>query len=161
MKPQKRIRPLMGAKEIFSMPTVLLIPAMLISCTLAPLILIEGSLPKSNVIGAAFAGLVFAGLTIFIIGIPAVYAIILAQSGMDGTATILEKEKRSGTLITPDYNTRTTSTYVIFEFTPQGSSTPLQLEADVTKIGSKLSEGKTVKIHYAKSNPRIVKFAGE
>lgn len=161
MNTGKRIRPLMGIGDIFSIPRILFIPAFLISCALMPLIWIEGSLPKSNLLGAGFAALAFGGLTLFGIIIPAINALTLKRNGIDGTATIIKKEKRARTLITPDYNTVATATYVTFEFIPQGASTPLRLEAQAGKISSKLREGKTAKIRYAASNPRIMKFDGE
>lgn len=151
----------MGIGEIFSIPKIFLIPAFSVSCALIPLIMIEGSLPPGYAAGAAIAALVFGGLTLFTVIIPAFNAYLLYQSGVDGEAVILKREKRSQTLITPDFNTITTSTYVTFEFTPQGSSSPLQLEAEGGKFSSKLKEGKTAKIRYAASNPRIVKFIGE
>lgn len=92
------------------------------------------------------------------ISFPFLYMSTLIRYGVDGSAIIIKRETRSGELITPDY---TASTAVIFEFTPEGSTQPIQLVARVQKIGSMLSEGKTVKIRYARSNPRIVKFEGE
>lgn len=161
MKTQKRIRPMMGFGEVFRIPQIVLIPAALISCALAPLIVWEGSLPISTAIGAGFAALVFGILVLFVLVVPAIYAVILASSGVDGTAAILNKEKRARTLITPQYRGSQTDSYVTFEFTPQGASTPIRLEAEVGKLYSKLQEGKSAKIRYAKSNPRILKFIGE
>jgi hypothetical protein len=161
MKTQKRIRPLVGVGEIFRVPQVILVPAALISCALAPLIWWEGSLPNTTIIGAVFAAFIFGILTFFMLVVPAIYALILSQSGVEGIATIINKEKRARTLITPQYRGTQTDSYVTFEFTPQGASTPIRLEAEVGKLYSKLQEGKSAKIRYANSNPRILKFIGE
>jgi hypothetical protein len=161
MKTKKRLRPLMGIREIFTIPRILLIPAFLLACALVPLILLEGSLPAGNAVGAALAALVFGGLVFFDILLPAMRAGLLRRTGVDGTAVILAKEKRTRTVLTPDYSTSATSTHITIEFTPQEQATPLQLEAEVTKLGARLAEGKKVRIRYSAANPRVVKFEGE
>ena len=161
MNAQRRRRPLMSIKEVFSIPQIILLPAMLVSCAIIALSFLTDPVSTSTAIGAAFATFVFGALVFFVLVVPAIYAFILKQSGRDGTATIIKKEKRSRTLITADYNTISTSNYVTFEFVPQGTSTPIRIEAEVGKVSSKLTEGKTAKIRYAASNPRIVKFIGE
>ena len=155
MNPQKRIRPLMGMKEIFSMPRVFYIPALLISFVFFTFRLMEESISLTT-IGAAFAVLLFTGLASSTISFPFMYMGILIRTGVDGTAKIIAAEEREGTLLAP-----ATAAYVTFEFTPQGKSAPIQLTAKVTKIESKLQAGGTAKIRYAKSKPRVVKFDGE
>ena len=161
MNSQKRLRPFMGIKEVFSIPQVILLPAMLVSCAIIPLSLLTDQLPKNILIGAIFAALTFGTLTIFLIVLPAVYAFILKQNQIEGTAIIVKKEKLSRMAIGADYNYASTYNYFTIEFTPQGAPTPIQIGAEVVKISSRLTEGKTVKIVYAGSNPRIVKFVGE
>lgn len=162
MNVQKRLRPLMGVREIFRMPVVILFPAFLLTCGLMPLMYF---IPELNTLrtylGLGFASCVFGSLIVFVIVIPAMYAIILSKNYILTEAIILKKEKRARTLRMPDYKMNVKDEYVIFEFTPEGSSSSIQLEAEVGKLYSKLKEGKQVEIFYAKSNPRIVKFEGE
>jgi hypothetical protein len=161
MKIQKRIRPLMRVGEVFQIPQIFLIPGMLVSCGLIPLSLMADSVPSGTVIGAGFAAVVFGILVFFVVALPVIYAIILSQNGVETTAAIIKKEKRGRWLMTSDSSVRMLDSYVTFEFTPANSSAPLRLEAEVGKVYTRLSEGKTAKIRYARSNPRIVKFIGE
>jgi hypothetical protein len=161
MKTQKRIRPLMRVGEVFQIPQIFLIPSMLVSCGLIPLSMMADSVPSGTIVGAASAAALFGILVFFVLVIPAVNAFILQQNGVETTATIVKKEKRGRWLMTSDTSARMLDSYVTFEFTPANSSAPLRLEAEVGKIYSRLSEEKAVKIRYAKSNPRIVKFIGE
>ncbi len=162
MSPQKRIRPMMSVHEVFRIPQIILIPALLVSCALIPLSLAAGT-PSTlqYFLGASFAILVFGGLILFTIVIPAINAAILKRSGVDGTARILKKEKRGRILFTATSNMAMSDSWVTFEFTPQGAEAPLALEAEISKGYGKLQEGKTAKIRYAASNPRIVRFEGE
>lgn len=161
MKIQKRLRPLMRFGEMFRMPQVILIPVFLLSCALIPFSIFAEGIPTSTIIAACAVTLVFFGLIFFVILIPTIYALLLSQNGIEGTATILKKEKRARTLMTPDYNMRVKDSIVTFEFTPGDSTQTIQLEAEVGPIYSKLSEGKNAKIKYVKSNPRLVKFIDE
>ncbi len=151
----------MRVGEAFQIPQIFLIPGMLVSCGLIPLSLTAESVPPGTVIGAGFAAAVFGVLAFFALAIPAFNAFLLQQNGVETTAVIVKKEKRGRWLMTSDASVRMLDSYVAFEFTPENSSAPLRLEAEVGKIYSRLSEGKAVKIRYAKSNPRIVKFIGE
>ena len=160
-QPTKRIRPLISVGEAFRMPQVIFYPALLVSLALIPMSLLVKPFSIGTLIGSVIASALFAGLILFVVIIPAINASRLKSHGIDGTAVILNKEKRSRTLITEQYNTLVAASYVTFEFTPQGASEPILLEAEVERIYSKLQEGKTAKIRYASSNPRIVKFIGE
>ena len=151
----------MSAGEVFRIPQIILIPAMLISCALTPLSLLDGSIPANTTIAAILAAIIFSTLVVFVLVIPALNAFTLKQNGIDGTATIIRKELRARILITPDYRGINHARIITFEFIPQGTSASLRLEAEVEKVYSKLTEGKSAKIRYAASNPRIVKFIGE
>ncbi len=161
MNAQKRIRPMMSVSEVLRIPHVLPVPALLISCALIPLSFLAEPPSMQTTIAAGFAALIFAALTYFLLVIPALGALRLRRDGVEGTATILKKERRSRTLITPDYRMSASDGYVTFEFTPQGASAPLRLEAEPGRAFSKLAEGKTAKIRYAASDPRIVRFSNE
>jgi len=161
MNSKKRLRPLMSVGELFRMPQVILIPAFLFSCALIPFSIFAEGIPTSTIVGAFGATFVFFVITFLIVILPILYALLLSQSSIEEKASILRKEKRARTLMMPDYKMRTKDRVVTFEFTPQGSSEPIRLEAEVGSIYSKLSEGKTAKIKYAKANPRIVKFIDE
>lgn len=161
MNARNRLRPLMGIKEVFSIPQIILVPALCLSCVIIPLSLLTDQLPKNTIMGAIVAVLVFGVLTIYLLVIPAIYALILKQKQIEGTATIVKKEKRSRTVYGSTSDFGSTYNYYTIEFTPQGASTPIQIGAEVGTIASRLTEGKTVKIVYASSNPRILKFAGE
>ncbi len=163
MNPQKRIRPMLSMREALRMPQIILLPALLVSCALIPLTLIslDTSSILRNLLGATFATLVFGGLILFAIVIPAIHGNTLSRTGVDGTAKILKKEKRERILITSTHNMAMQDAWVIFEFTPEGAVTPLVLEAELSKGYGKLQEGKNAKIRYASSNPRIVRFEVE
>jgi len=162
MKVQKRLRPLMGIKEIFRMPVVILLPAFVLTCGLFPFVYFVPELNTlRTILSLGFASCVFGLLIVFVIVIPAVYATILTNNNITTEATILERGKRPRTLLMSNSKMNVEDEYVIFEFTPEGLSSPIRLDAEVGKLYSKLKEGKQVKIMYAKSNPRIVKFIGE
>jgi hypothetical protein len=161
MNAQKRLRPMMSASEVFRIPQVLFIPALLGSCALIPLNFLAEPPSMQVAVGAAFAALIFAALTYFVWVIPVLSALRLHRDGADGSATILKKEKRPRTFFTANYNMRLTDNYITFEFTPQGAATPLRLEAEIGRMPPNLAEGKTAKIRYSASNPRIVKFGIE
>jgi hypothetical protein len=156
MKPEKRIRPLMSIREIFSIPRIFLIPAMLLSCVLFAMSGYSDSVSENTMIGWFFVAMVFIGLTSYMISFPFMHMGTLIRTGMDGTAKIIATEEQEETFLTP-----ATATLITFEFTPQGTSTPIQLTAKVTGLEPKLQVGRMVKIRYAKTNPRIVKFDGE
>jgi len=162
MNPQKRIRPMLSVREAFRMPQIILLPALLVSCGLIPLSLAAGTeITLRYLLGVGFATLVFGGLILFTIGIPAVHANTLRRDGVDGTAKILKKEKRERILITPTHNMAMEDAWVTFEFTPQGAEMALVLEAEISRGYGKLQEGKNAKIRYARGNPRIVRFEAE
>lgn len=151
----------MSFKEIFAVPKVILILALFISCVIVALSMVTEDIPLEITCGAAVTAAIFAGLVSYTVSFPIMYKSVLDRTGAEGTATILKKEKHSDALITPDYITSTTSIHITFEFTPEGRSAPLQLTAEVKRVTSTMQEGKTMKIVYAKSNPRIVKLPGE
>ena len=162
MDPQKRIRPMLSVREALRMPQIILLPALLVSCALIPLSLAAGTESTLQyILGAGFATLVFGGLILFTIVIPAIHGNTLNRTGVDGTAKILKKEKRERILITSTHNMTMQDAWVSFEFTPEGAQVPLVLEAELSKGYGKLQEGKNAKIRYAATNPRIVRFEVE
>jgi hypothetical protein len=161
MPTRKRIRPLIKTSEAFSMPQVILLPAMLLSCALIPMSLLMEPVSIARVAGMLFAALTFSIIFVLVIVIPAFHARTLKENGVDATALILQKGERERTLFTPQSRIGMIDSYVVFEFTPKGETTPLRLEAEVGKLHSRLAEGQSAKIRYAASNPRIVRFKGE
>jgi hypothetical protein len=163
MKPQKRLRPMNSMKEIFQIPTIIYFPALLLSIAISAISFFVKPFSVGYLAGGIFAALVFAILIFMNIVIPATRASTLKRNGINGTAIVTKKEKRSRWISTLEPNNRiTTSAFVItFEFTPEGSKSSLQLEAEVPRVTTSMQEGKTMKIVYARNNPRIVKLPGE
>jgi hypothetical protein len=150
-------------KEIFQIPTVIYIPAFLLSIAITVLSLFIEPFSMSYFLGGIVAAILFAILIFFAIVTPAIRAGVIRQDAVNAVATVIKKEKRSrwiGTL-EPDNQTQVSLTVITFEFTPEGSPSSLQIEAEVQKITSSMQEGKTMKISYSKSNPRIIKLPGE
>lgn len=161
MKVQKRIRPLMGIKEIFAIPRLLLLLAVLILCGLAigmltGTLLIGGEITLAGAFTALIFVLILAGLAGSTISLPLIGLLMLKRIGVDTTARIITADAHAGTRLAP-----TSATDVTFEFQPQGRSAPMQLTARVVAPDLKLQMGGLAKIRYAKTNPRIVKFDGE
>ncbi len=84
-------------------------------------------------------------------------------TGINSTAVVIKKEQRQRWLSTlePSNRIQVPTTVITFEFTPEGATSPLQLEAEVQRVTASMQVGKTVKITYARANPRIVKLPGE
>jgi hypothetical protein len=163
MKPQKRLKPMSSWKEVFQIPTVIYIPALLFSIAITVLSLFIEPFSMGYFLGGTLAAILFAILIFFAIVIPAIRAGIIKQDAINTVATVVKKEKRSrwiGTL-EPDNRTQVPFTAITFEFTPEGSTSSLQIEADVQRITPSMQEGKTMKISYSRSNPRIIKLPGE
>jgi len=163
MKPQKRLKPMSSWKEAFQIPTVIYIPALLFSIAITVLSFFIEPFSMVYFLGGILAAILFAILIFFAIVIPAIRTGIIKQDAINTVATVVKKEKRSrwiGTL-EADNRTQVPFTAITFEFTPEGSTSALQIEAEVQKITPSMQEGKTMKIFYSRSNPRIIKLPGE
>ena len=163
MKPQKRLKPLSNWKEVFQIPTVIYFPALLLSIAITVLSLFVKPFSMSYFLGGILAATLFVILIFLAIVIPLIRASIIKRDAVNTIATVVKKEKRSrwiGTL-EPDNRTQVPLTTITFEFTPEGSTSSLQIEAEVQKITPSMQEGKTMKISYSRSNPRIIKLPGE
>lgn len=163
MKSQKRLEVIGHWKEILQIPTVIYFPALLLSIAISVLSFFVEPFSVGYLAGGILATLLFAFLVFARIVIPTMRAGVLKRDGVSGTASVVKREKRSrliGTL-EPGNLMGVSFTVVTFEFTPEGSTSPLQLEAEVKRVTASMQEGKTMKITYARSNPRIVKLPGE
>jgi hypothetical protein len=163
MPPKKRLKPMSGWKEIFQIPTIIYFPALLVSSIIFVLSFFIEPFSMIYFFGGILAALLFTILIYFAIVIPAIRASILKQDAINTIATVLKKEKRSrwiGT-IEPGNRSQVSFTTITFEFVPEGSTSPLQIEAEVQKVTPSMQEGKTMKISYSKSNPRIIRLPGE
>ncbi len=163
MKPKKRLKPLSSSKEIFRIPTIIYFPAFLVSLAVAVLSFFAEPFSTTYLAGGIISTLLFAALIFFGVILPAMHASTLKRDGVSGTAKVIKNEKRSrliGTL-EPDNRVRVSSIVITFEFSPEGSTFPLLLEADVERVTASMQEGKTMRITYSKANPRIVELPGE
>ena len=163
MNPKKRLKSMSSWKEMFQIPTVLYFPALLVSIAVATLSFFVEPFSMGYFAGGLVAAAAFVFLIFFSIVIPAARASELNREGISTTALVIKKEKRSRFIGTIDPNNRTqvSFTVITFEFAPEGANSPLRLEAEVAKVTPSMQEGKTMKIIYAKSNPRIVRLPGE
>ncbi len=163
MKPQKRLKAMSHWKEVFQIPTVIYFPALLLSIAITALSFIIEPFSTSYFLGGILATALFTILIFIAIFIPAVRASVIRRDAINTVATVVKKEKRShwiGTL-EPNNRTRVSRTVITFEFTPEGSTSPLLFEADVKRVTPSMQAGKTMKISYSRSNPRIIKLPGE
>lgn len=163
MKPQKRLEAMRSWKEAFQIPTILYFPALLLSLAIAGLSFFVEPFSVRYFAGGIFAAVLFFILIFVSVVIPALRANALKQNGVHGSAVVVKKETRSkfiGTL-EPENRMGVSVSVITFEFTPEGRTSPLRLEAEVKRVAASMQEGKTLKIAYAKNNPRIVKLPGE
>jgi hypothetical protein len=163
MKPQKRLKPMSSWKEAFQIPTVIYFPALLLSIAISVLSFFIKPFSMGYFLGGILATILFAILIFLAMVIPAIRASIIKQDAVNAVAIVVKKEKRSRWLGTlePDNRTQVSLTTITLEFTPEGSTSSLQIEAEVQKITPSMQEGKTMKISYSRSNPRIIKLPGE
>lgn len=163
MNPKKRLEPMRGLKEIFQIPTIIYLPAFLLSIAITIMSFFVQPFSAGYAIGGIFAATLFFILILVSIVIPAARAAILKRDGIHGTAIVIKKEQRTRWLSTlePSNRIQVPTSVITFEFTPEGSTSPLQLEAEAQKVTASMQAGKTMKITYARTNPRIVKLPGE
>ena len=161
MNTRQRIRPLMSLMELFTIPRVLLLLALLLSCSPIVLGVLTETVPMNLIYGGACVAVLLGGFVSYLISFPLMYMFVLQASGAEGTATILKNEQLSESSSASVQEIGKTASLVTFQFTPVGATTPVQLTAKVKDIGSNLYVGKTAQIRYAQRNHRLVKFIGE
>lgn len=160
MKPASRLQPLFGVGQVFEMPTLVTALGLLASLGIAAASLLDESVRGYFLPGLGLA-VVFFLILVFLLFIPLLRAIQLRQDGQQASALVLKTEKRSRLLIESNTTNILVDDYAVLEFTPQGANQPTQIDTWVGRVARKVKEGKTVKITYSLSNPRIFKIDGE
>ena len=164
MRAKARLRPMMHWHECFTIPTVLLVPALCVSVVVTVLSWRMTPLSLTHVYSSGGTVLLVAGMIVWRIVIPAWRAYTLAQHAQTTRAMVIartQQHRMVGIVSDVAHRIGISYTRVTFVFTPSGQTHPLHLSAEVERATATMQVGRLMPITYAATNPYIVRLPGE